>query len=81
MKIGKLSPMKSINKNIVSVLISIILLITGINFMPKEKLNEKIKIGVTNDISGMVIDYMIKNNKLNNADIHEDFESYTMNDC
>ncbi len=81
MKIGKLSPMKSINKNIILVAIIIISLIIAINFMPKEKINDKIKIGVANDISGMVIDYMIKNKRLNNADIHEDFESYTMNDC
>ncbi|MBZ9633766.1 hypothetical protein G9F70_005735 [Clostridium sp. FP1] len=81
MKIGKLNPMKSINKNIVLAFITIILLIIGIIFMPKEKLKDKIKIGVANDISGMVIDYMIKNKRLNNADIHEDFESYTMNDC
>ncbi|MCB2310377.1 hypothetical protein LGL55_04475 [Clostridium tagluense] len=73
--------MKSTNKTIVLAFIITILLIIGISFMPKEKLNDKIKIGVANDISGMVIDYMIKNKRLNNADIHEDFESYTMNDC
>lgn len=81
MKSGKLRRMKWINKNAVLVFIIISLIIIGIQFMPEEKLNDKIKIGVANDISGMVIDYMIKNKGLNNAEIQEDFEAYTMNDC
>lgn len=73
--------MKLENKNIILFFTIIIFLIIGIQIIPKEKKNEKIKIGVANDISGIVVDYMIKNKGLNNAQVESNFESYTMNDC
>lgn len=49
----------------------LIIFILVLNKLPDESLNSKIKIGVSDDSSGLVINYMINNNRLKNADLDE----------
>lgn len=72
--------MKLINKKFGVFLIIICCLVIGIRAMPHEQLNENIKIGVSNDTSGIVIDYMIKTERLNNAELDRNFEPYSIKD-
>ena len=64
--------------------IFLIILIIGIAvtvtfFLPSEVLvGGKIRIGVSDDISGFVVDYMIKDEKLK---VGEELEAYFMKDC
>lgn len=46
--------------------------------LPEENLSEKIRIGVSDDISGFVVDYMIREEKL---DIDNELEAYFIKDC
>ncbi len=59
--------MKYLKKIIITLTILIIFILV-LNKLPDESLNSKIKIGVSDDSSGLVINYMINNNRLKNAD-------------
>jgi hypothetical protein len=61
------------------ILIIFIIGIFIVFFFPKEIFNEgKIRIGVSDDISGFVVDYIIKEEKLN---IGNELEAYFIKDC
>ena len=65
--------------NRVFLMILIIVIAISITlFLPGENLGGKIKIGVSDDISGFIVDYMIENEKL---DIGDEFEAYFIKDC
>ena len=72
--------MKDLKKIIITLTILIIFILV-LNKLPDESLNSKIKIGVSDDSSGLVINYMINSNKLKNADLDENFEPYFIKDC
>ncbi|ABS34104.1 hypothetical protein EXN48_13675 [Clostridium botulinum] len=72
--------MKYLKKIIITLTILIIFILV-LNKLPDESLNSKIKIGVSDDSSGLVINYMINNNRLKNADLDENFEPYFIKDC
>ena len=58
----------------------IILIIIAIAFeLPKEKHTENVKIGVSDDTSGFVIDYMTTNE--DNKSKVESIEAYFIQDC
>ncbi len=65
-------------KRIILILLMIIILIGIATILPEEKLSEKLKIGVSDDISGFVVDYMLKEEKL---DSNEELEAYFIKDC
>lgn len=46
--------------------------------LPSEKISQKIKIGVSDDISGFVVDFMIDNTNIN---VSNDLETYFIKDC
>lgn len=64
------------NKKILIIFIIGILIIC---FFPTESFNEdKIRIGVSDDISGFVVDYIIKQEKLK---VGDELEAYFIKDC
>ncbi len=67
--------------NRIFLIIFIIGLIISIAFiLPEENLGEKIKIGVSDDTSGFVVDYMIQHG--NPLGLGEDeLEAYFIKDC
>ncbi|WFD11169.1 hypothetical protein P4S50_03575 [Tepidibacter hydrothermalis] len=72
--------MKLINKRVVTLFIGIASLFLMYIYLPTEQKSENIKIGVSDDISGFVIDYMIKEKELN-ASLENNFESFSIRDC
>lgn len=80
MKIGKKKHLKLINKKIVILFASITILFLLYRYLPTEQKNENIRIGVSDDISGFVVDYMIKEKELN-ASLENNFESFSIRDC
>lgn len=61
------------------ILIIFIIGILILYFFPKESFNEeKIRIGVSDDISGFVVDYIIKQEKLK---VGDELEAYFIKDC
>ncbi|HLR35159.1 MAG TPA: hypothetical protein VK071_07530 [Tissierellales bacterium] len=59
----------------------IIGLIISIAFiLPEENLGEKIKIGVSDDTSGFVVDYMIRHGNLSGLG-EDEMEAYFIKDC
>lgn len=73
--------MKLISKNSMILIFVIGCFLFGGIFLPEEELNEKIKIGVSDDISGFVIDYMLSKKNFNNVEIEENIEEYIIRDC
>ncbi|MCT4508294.1 MAG: hypothetical protein N4A48_05940 [Tepidibacter sp.] len=80
MKIGKKKHLKLINKKILTLFSSIAILVLLYIYLPTEQKSENIKIGVSDDISGFVIDYMIKEKELN-VSLENNFESISIRDC
>jgi hypothetical protein len=65
--------------NRIFAIILIIAIAISIAFiLPEEKLGDKIKIGVSDDISGFIVDYMITDEKL---DVGDELEAYFIKDC
>lgn len=61
------------------ILIIFVIGIIIVFFFPTEVLNEgKIRIGVSDDISGFVVDYIIKEEKLK---VGDELEAYFIKDC
>lgn len=60
------------------ILLIIVIAISIAFFLPGENLGGKVKIGVSDDISGFVVDYMITDEKL---DIGDELEAYFIKDC
>ncbi|KNF08389.1 hypothetical protein CLPU_7c00170 [Gottschalkia purinilytica] len=71
--------MRLINKRTVLLLIVMIIIVLIIN-LPKESSSEKIKVGVSDDSSGIVLNYMIKNG-FKAIHMQKDFETYSIKDC
>jgi len=71
-----------VKKSKLIIIISIVILvILGIFIIPGEKKSERIKIGVADDSSGMLIDYIIRSKGLENISLQNNFEAYTVSDC
>ena len=65
-------------KRIISITV-IVLIITVIAFtLPKEKPSKNVKIGVSDDISGFVVDYMTQDKKHSKKNT---IEPYFIKDC
>lgn len=61
------------------ILIIFVIGIIIVFFFPTEVFNEgKIRIGVSDDISGFVVDYIIKEEKL---EVGDELEAYFIKDC
>lgn len=60
------------------IVLIIVIAISIVFFLPGENLGGKVKIGVSDDISGFVVDYMITDEKL---DIGDELEAYFIKDC
>lgn len=73
--------MKSINKKIVLLSSLVVILLLGSHFLPSEAVNNKMKIGVSDDTSGLIVDYIIKNKKLYGTKIIDEFDTYSIKDC
>jgi len=73
--------MKSINKRIVLLSSLVVILLLGSRFLPSEILNDNIKIGVSDDTSGLIVDYIIKNKEFDGTKIMEEFDTYSIKDC
>nr|WP_187296239.1 hypothetical protein [Tepidibacter mesophilus] len=69
-----------INKKIVILFAGITILFLLYIYLPTEQKSENIRIGVSDDISGFVVDYMIKEKELN-ASLENNFESFSIRDC
>ncbi len=80
MRIGKKKHLKLINKKIVILFAGITILFLLYIYLPTEQKSENIRIGVSDDISGFVVDYMIKEKELN-ASLENNFESFSIRDC
>lgn len=80
MKIGKKKHFQLINKRVVTLFAGITILFLLYMYLPTEQKSENIRIGVSDDISGFVIDYMIKEKELN-ASLENNFESFSIRDC
>ncbi|MEJ8554793.1 hypothetical protein WJW32_11300 [Tepidibacter sp. Z1-5] len=80
MKIGKKKHLQLINKRIITLFGGITILFLLYIYLPTEQKSENIKIGVSDDISGFVVDYMIKEKNLN-ASLENNFESFSIRDC
>ena len=63
------------------ILIIVLVIFMGIFIIPGEKKDDRIKIGVSDDSSGMLIDYMIRNKGLDNVSLKKSFESFSVKDC
>lgn len=48
---------------------------------PEKKLTNAVKIGVSDDSSGIVIDYIMKSKDTASFERQEDYESYFISDC
>lgn len=68
-------------KDKLSVFLVLFLMLTFIILFPKEELSNNVKIGVSDDTSGLVIDYIIKNKSLSKFEKIEEYESYFISDC
>ena len=68
-------------KDKISVFLVLFLMMTFILVFPKEELSDNVKIGVSDDTSGILIDYIIKNKELSKFEKIEDYESYFISDC
>ena len=51
------------------------------NFEESTTIEEKIRIGVSDDTSGFVINYMKNNDYVSSADVETLLEPYAINDC
>lgn len=61
---------------LIKLLILIILIVIIALILPEERLNEKMKIGVSDDTSGFIVDYMLRDEK-----ISRELEAYFIKDC
>lgn len=77
MKITKQKQSKLINKFFFTAII-ILIIIAVVIYLPTEIKSEKLKIGVSDDISGFVVDFMINNPDI---EISNDLEPYFIKDC
>ena len=60
-------------------MLAILILIVIIAFnLPKEEVLGRVKIGVSDDISGFVVDFMIKDESLK---LEDSLEAYFIKDC
>lgn len=68
-------------------LLVILLIVIGsmalvfLNFEDEKSIKGKIRIGVSDDTSGFVINYMINKNYFEDVKINEIMESYSISDC
>lgn len=69
------------NTLITIVVIAGIVAILGINVEEKQKNNGNIRIGVSDDTSGFVINYMKSKGYLNSTEVETLIESHSINDC
>lgn len=65
-------------KRIISITVIILIVIVIAFTLPKERTSENIKIGVSDDISGFVIDYMTQDKKHSKRNT---IEPYFIKDC
>lgn len=63
---------------IIFITVIVVILIAVASILPEEKLSQNIRIGVSDDISGFVVDSMISDDKL---DIRDNLEAYFIKDC
>lgn len=70
-------------KNIIILFIIILgsIFIIFFNFEDKEEIKGKLKIGVSDDTSGFVINYMINKDYFENIKVSDVMETFTINDC
>lgn len=70
-------------KNIIILFIIILgsILIIFFNFEDKEEIKGKLRIGVSDDTSGFVINYMINKDYFENIKVSDVMETFTINDC
>ncbi len=68
-------------KKVIMTLIILLIFFIILNKLPDESLNSKIKIGVSDDSSGLIINYMINNDRLKNVELDKNFEPYFIKDC
>ncbi len=73
--------MKCLNKKIVIFIFALISIATAIVFIPVEIKTIYIKIGVSDDSSGLIIDYLIRNKGLKDISTKKEFQSYSIKDC
>lgn len=63
---------------IIFITVIVVILIAVASILPEERLSQNIRIGVSDDISGFVVDSMISDDKL---DIKDNLEAYFIKDC
>lgn len=70
-------------KNIIILFIIILgsIFIIFFNFEDKEEIEGKLRIGVSDDTSGFVINYMINKDYFENIKVSDVMETFTINDC
>ncbi|MCC0631503.1 hypothetical protein KGF48_03495 [Clostridioides sp. ZZV15-6388] len=70
-------------KNIIILFIIILgsIFIIFFNFEDKEEIRGKLRIGVSDDTSGFVINYMINKDYFENIKVSDVMETFTINDC
>lgn len=60
------------------IIVVLIAMVAVAIILPEENLSENVKIGVSDDTSGFVIDYMIENEEIG---ISDQLEPYFIKDC
>lgn len=70
-------------KNIIILFVIILgsIFIIFFNFEDKEEIKGKLRIGVSDDTSGFVINYMINKDYFENIKVSDVMETFTINDC
>lgn len=61
--------------------VAFIILIAAVLFLPKETYSKKIKIGVGDDSSGKVVEYIADNKSTLKFDINKEYETFQIKDC
>ncbi|MCC0635353.1 hypothetical protein IC214_12030 [Clostridioides sp. ES-S-0190-01] len=70
-------------KNIIILFVIILgsIFIIFFNFEDKEEIKGKLRIGVSDDTSGFVINYMINKDYFESIKVSDVMETFTINDC
>lgn len=70
-------------KNIIILFIIILgsIFIIFFNFEDKEEIKGKLRIGVSDDTSGFVINYMVNRDYFENIKVSDIMDVFTINDC